>query len=74
MKRFLYWLSWFGNPKGRRAYEARKAQGEQMYFWLAEMRRVHAAFLAAETIDEKLRLDAQFWVAAKRFHKEARQQ
>ena len=72
MKAILYWLFWFPNPSGRREYEARKARLIQLDFWIAEMGRLSAAFNAAETIDEKLRLDAQFWVAAKRFDKEAK--
>lgn len=72
MKRLLYWLTWLGNPQGRRSYEAGLAKCAQLDFWVAEMDRLSLEFVAAQTVGEKLRLDAQFWVAAKRFEQEMR--
>ena len=65
------WLIWLPNPKGRRDYEARLARLAQRDFWVSESNRIHALFLAADTLDEKIRLDRQFWVAVGRFDKEA---
>lgn len=74
MKAFLYWLIWLGDPQGRRSYEARQAKCVQLDFWVAEMDRLSKEFIAAKTIDEKLRLNAQFWTAAKRFDHEMQRQ